>query len=57
MAQSLKVQVTKSTVANLVAAFCVVAGMLYCVWIRNDSGVLALAGAGTGFLLKEIKQS
>jgi hypothetical protein len=52
---SLKDLIPKTTVANLVAAFCVVSAMTYFIYTKDTNGVMFLAGAGVGYLLKEVK--
>jgi hypothetical protein len=52
---SLKELINRTSLANLVAAFLVIAGMLYAVYYQNTDFVVYLAGAGCGWLLKELK--
>ncbi len=53
---SIREFIKKSTVANVVAGFLVIAGMMYAIWTKNTQLVSYLCGAGTGFLLKELKE-
>jgi len=48
--------IERTTLANIVAAFLVVTGMLFFMDIVNEDAVLFLAGAGVGWLLKEVKK-
>lgn len=54
-ASSFREIVTRTTVANLVAAFLIIAGMLYSIATNDAKGVSFMAGAGIGWLFKEIK--
>jgi len=48
--------INRTSLANIVAAFCVVAGLLYFAYTSNTDGMLFLTGCGTGWLFKEIKE-
>lgn len=46
---------SKTTVANVVAAFVVCTGIIYAVYTKNTELVGILTGAGIGYLFKEVK--
>ena len=52
---SLRERIGRSTVANAVAGFLVVAGMAYFIAINDAKGVMFLTGTGVGWLFKEVK--
>lgn len=53
---SLKELISKTTVANVVSAVCVVGALAFFMYTKNTDGVTFLAGAGVGYLFKEIKE-
>jgi len=57
MSKSFSDIISKTTVANVVAAFVVCAGIIYAVYTQNTDLVNFLTGAGIGYLFKEVKSS
>jgi len=57
MSKSFSDIISKTTVANVVAAFIVCAGIIYAVYTQNTDLVNFLTGAGIGYLFKEVKSS
>ena len=53
---SLKERISKTTVANVVAGLCVIGALAFFMYTGNTDGVTFLAGAGVGYLFKEIKE-
>lgn len=53
---SLKGILSKTTVANVVAAFVVCTGIIYAVYTKNTELVGILTGAGIGYLFKEVNK-
>ncbi|RLG77362.1 MAG: hypothetical protein DRO12_02480 [Thermoprotei archaeon] len=49
---SLLDNIKRTTMANVVAAILVVAGMIYAIYTNNTDLVTFLAGAGVGYLFK-----
>lgn len=46
--------IERTTLANIVAAFLVIAGMIFFIKTNDKDAVLFLAGTGAGWLLKEV---
>lgn len=57
MSVSLKETISKTTMATIVSAIIVLAGIAYFIWIRNTDGVMFVTGAGIGYLFKELKKT
>jgi len=53
---SLKEYLNRTTVANVVAGFLAVMGMLYFVATQNTDGVMFVTGTALGWLYKEVKK-
>jgi len=46
----------RTTMANIVASFLAIMGMIYAIYTNDVKLVTFLAGAGVGWLLKEVKK-
>jgi hypothetical protein len=51
---SLRDLISKTTIANIVAAVIVIGGLAYAFWQRNTDLIYFLAGAGVGYLFKGV---
>ena len=40
----------RTTLANVVSAFCIIASLLYFIYVRNTDGVVFLVGSAVGYL-------
>ena len=47
--------IERTSLANIVAAACVLLGLIHFAATNNTDGMLFLTGCGTGWLFKEIK--
>jgi len=53
---SIKEYLNKTTIANVVAGFLAVSGMIYFIATKNTDGVMFVTGTALGWLYKEVKQ-